>query len=62
MPLSGAAKITTLPAHGINAPGNGKIVNLPVGNKGNNFKPVDHDIEPTGTTSRLRQHLQEQRS
>jgi hypothetical protein len=48
MPLSGTARIATLPAHGFNAPTNGKIVNLPVGNKANNFKPMDHTIKPTG--------------
>jgi hypothetical protein len=48
MPPSGTARITTLPAHGFNAPTNGKIVNLPVGNKANNFKPMDHTIKPTG--------------
>jgi len=42
MPLSGTARVTTLAAHGFNAPTNGKIVNLPVGNKGNNIKPMDH--------------------
>jgi hypothetical protein len=48
MPLSGTAKITNLPAHGFNSPANGKIVNLPVGNKGNSFKQADHNIKPTG--------------
>jgi hypothetical protein len=53
MPFSGTAKITMLPAHGLNAPINGKVVNLPVGNKaGNGFgnkvnnAPVEHNVKP----------------
>ncbi len=42
MPLSGG-KLTMLPAHGANAPSNGKIVNLPVNNKGGNHDLGHHD-------------------
>jgi caspase domain-containing protein len=45
-PFSGTAKIRMLPAHGLNAPTNGKVVNLPVGNKASNVAPIDHNSKP----------------
>jgi Caspase domain len=44
-PLSSGAKVTTLSVHGMNAPGNGKVVNLPANNKGAEHRFEHHDSE-----------------
>jgi hypothetical protein len=43
MPLSSGAKVTTLSMHGVNAPGSGKVVNLPGNNKGAEHGLEHHD-------------------
>jgi len=45
MPFSGTSRITMLRAHGLNAPTNGKVVNLPMGNKMNDVKSMEHGVK-----------------
>jgi hypothetical protein len=45
MQLSTGAKITTMPVHGANLTGNGKVVNLPVNNKGAEHELGHHEVE-----------------
>lgn len=45
MPLSLGAKVTTLSVHGVNAPGGGKVVNLPANNKGAEHAVEHHEAE-----------------
>jgi Caspase domain len=42
MQLSTGAKVTTLSVHGVNAPGSGKVVNLPANNKGVEHHEIEH--------------------
>lgn len=42
MQLSTGAKVTTLSVHGMNVPGNGKVVNLPANNKGIEHHEIEH--------------------
>ena len=48
MPLSVGSKVTTLSVHGVNAPGSGKVVNLPANNKG-----AEHAVASRGQHHRL---------
>lgn len=45
MQLSPSAKITTLSVHGMNAPGTGKVVNLPANSKGTQHEIAHHNVE-----------------
>ena len=45
MQLSAGAKVTTLSVHGMNAPGTGKVVNLPANGKGAAHEIEHHDAE-----------------
>jgi hypothetical protein len=42
MPQSTGARITTLSVHGVNAPGSGKVVNLPANNKSADHHEIEH--------------------
>ena len=56
MPLSTGAKVTTLSVHGATMPGNGKVVNLPAGNKGGEHGIEHHEAEHREVEHHENQH------
>jgi hypothetical protein len=62
MQLSTGAKITTMPVHGASLTGNGKVVNLPVNNKGAEHELGHHEVEhheiSHDTNAKPREHFE----